>query len=425
MPVSIPRCYDSHVHFLATGLYDSSSSLHGLTDPKKLHLSQFQGLQVRGEWLTNFGWDQHLFPDKKIPHRNDLDRVSQDRPIFLSRADGHACWVNQKTLEIAGLWKQKSEWSSEDSALAEFDSDGWPSGILYESLMYAVYARIPSLTRDQKKFAYLRAQEIFKSAGFSHIRDMECNSNHFETLMAIQDAGDLKLYVEENFNLENLEDLDKVVSSAVQARREANGRIRVIGIKFYLDGALGSQGAWVSEAYSGTESHGFCLWPAEAVEEILIKSWSEGLSVAVHALGDRASHFMMEIATRVKKQRNLTGAIHLEHAEILRDPTIELMRSLNVRCHIQPCHWLTDRRWLKDKQPKNWRQSFPSARLIAAGVPISFGSDSPIEKPSIAANLEALHDLTKEGIPQPLDNWWKYCSHPDTSWGAGEITKLP
>lgn len=425
MPLSIPRCYDSHVHFLATGLFDPSESLHGLTDPKSLRLVQFRGLHIRGEWLTNFGWDHHLFSGKKLPHRKDLDSVSKDRPIFLSRADGHACWLNQKALEVAGLWKAKSQWAQDQAALAEFDEDGWPLGILYESLMYSVYAQVPSLTPEQKKEAYLRAQGIFQGAGYSHIRDMECNAHHFQTLMALEDHGLLKLYTELNFNLEKLADLDRLVESAVQARNESKGHLRVIGIKFYLDGALGSQGAWVSEKYAGSDSNGFCLWPPDAIEEIVIKSWSQGLSVAVHALGDQASHFMMEVAAKIQRERNLTGQIHLEHVEILRDATIQMMKSLNVRCHIQPCHWLTDRRWLKDKQPNNWRLSFPAARLIAAGIPVSFGSDSPIEKPSIANNLEALHDLVKEGIPQPLDQWWKYCSHPDTSWGASEVTRLP
>jgi len=430
MRLEIPRCYDSHVHFLATGLFDPSQSLNSLKAPTEISMEHFSTIHSRGEWLTGFGWDQFNFRNEKLPHRKDLAHLATDQAILLSRADGHAAWLNEKALQLAGLWKSKDQFPQEFVELAEFDSDGWPTGILYENAMYFVYGMIPSLSAEQKKSAYLKSQQIFESGGFTHIRDMECNAHHFQVLKKMEDEKLLSLYVEENFNLEKIHDLDALILEALQARKEPSQQLRVLGIKFYLDGALGSEGAWVSEAY-GQESpqtqkkFGFCLWEEQQIEEILIKTWEQKLSVAVHALGDQASKHLLRIATRLKNQRSISGPLHLEHVEILQDESIAMMKNLEVRCHLQPCHWLTDRKWLREKQKTNWKLAFPIARLRKAQIPFSFGSDSPIEPPSIENNRKALVDLEDAGISGPVEtwwtewrnSWWQAHSHPDTSWG--------
>lgn len=423
MPFDVRRCYDSHLHLLATGLFDRALGLHGLVDPALVTATSFGESHDRGEWITSFGWDHHRFPGKKLPHRSQLDRVSAARPILLSRGDGHACWVNRRALEIAGLWKRREEWSEEFRALAEFDEDGWPSGILYEKVMYIVYGLIPSLSGEQKRAAFRRAMKLLNAGGFTHARDMECNAGHFEVLRSLEDAGEVTLYLEENFNLDTIDQLDGVLRSCLEARREPSRRLRVKGIKFYVDGALGSHGAWVSEPYAGTDTRGFCTWKDEEILEMLTKTWSAGLDVSVHTLGDEAVHFMVKHA-RAVFDGGIKGRLNLEHTELLRDDTIALMRGLDVVCHLQPCHWLTDRAWLMEKQPKLWRLSFPWARLEAAGIPIQFGSDTPIEEPSLRNNLEAVEDLHRHGIPRPARTWWSYHSHPDPDWGAECVTRI-
>lgn len=423
MPFDIPRCYDSHLHLLATGIYDRGLGLHNLADPGSLGSASFTVAHDRGDWITSFGWDHHRFPGKKLPHRSQLDRVSLTRPILLSRGDGHACWVNRRALEIAGLWRERAAWPADLRALAEFDEDGWPSGILYEKLMYTVHALIPSLTETQKKNYFRRAMGLLNEAGYTHARDMECNSGHFQVLRALEDAGEVSVYLEENFNLDTIDQLDGTLRACLEARREPSRRLRVKGVKLYLDGALGSQGAWVSEPYVGTETRGFCTWKAEEVRELLARTWRAGLDVSVHALGDEAGHFMVTQA-RAVVAAGIRGRLNLEHTELLRDETIALMKGLDLTCHLQPCHWLTDRAWLVEKQPRLWKIAFPWARLEAAGIPFHFGSDTPIERPSLGDNFAAIEDLHRQGIARPARPWWSYHSHPDTSWGAECVTRV-
>lgn len=423
MPFDIRRCYDSHLHLLATGIYDRALGLHGLQDPETLTSASFTEAHDRGEWITSFGWDHHRFPGKKLPHRSQLDRVSSTRPVLLSRGDGHACWVNRRALELAGLWKKRSEWTEEFRTLAEFDDDDWPSGVLYEKLMYIVYALIPSLTGEQKKAYFRRAMKLLNNAGYTHARDMECNAGHYQVLRTLEDAGEVSLYLEENFNLDTIEQLDGVLRSCLEARREPSRRLRVKGIKFYVDGALGSQGAWVSEPYAGTEARGFCTWKPDEIVELLTRTWNAGLEVSVHTLGDEAVHFMVTHA-RAVQATGVKGRLNLEHTELLRDETIALMQGLDVVCHLQPCHWLTDRAWLMEKQPKLWKSAFPWARLEKAGIPICFGSDTPIERPSLSDNLQAIEDLHRHGIARPARPWWSFHSHPDPEWGSECVTRI-
>lgn len=130
MKIEIPRCYDSHVHFLATGLFDPSQSLQSLKSPIEISMKHFSPIHSRGAWLTGFGWDQFNFKNQQLPHLKDLAHLETDKAILLSRADGHAAWLNEKALLLAGLWKSKDQFPKEFVELAEFDANGWPTGIL-------------------------------------------------------------------------------------------------------------------------------------------------------------------------------------------------------------------------------------------------------------------------------------------------------
>ena len=116
--------------------------------------------------------------------------------------------------------------------------------------------------------------------------------------------------------------------------------------------------------------------------------------------------------------------MNLEHCEVVRPETISLMRSLNIRCHLQPSHFLSDRKWLKEKLKSLYKFSFPWRNLTEGGIPINFGSDSPIEFPSLLNSQKALELANLEGIPYPPISPWAFHSHPDGSWGSKCFTRI-
>jgi predicted amidohydrolase YtcJ len=415
----IPRCFDSHTHFLATGMMQKGLRLFDLHSPEDVVRLQVRPEHFRGDWLVGFGWDQSKWPCKDFPTREALDRVFPDFPVAFSRADGHALWLNSKALEIAGYLNQNEiEKPTPKGGLILRDSQGFPTGIFIELAKVEVDFLIPDYSKLQKRDFLLAAVQAFNSAGFTHIRDMTCNLAQWEILREMDLAGQLTLYVEENFVCENLTDFQRALAELQQARAAETPHLKATGIKFFFDGALGSQGAYLSQFYPGTQQRGLILWELDEVAEVIKDTWKSGFEVCVHTIGDEAAHLILKTALKVQEEQNLQGVLNIEHGEVVRPETLDLMQKLDVVCHLQPCHWLSDRRWLKEKLGELYSYVFPWAELQKRQISFQWGSDTPIEEPSVFNNFRALEESPREGIAPVQGFPLAAHSHRNPQWGA-------
>jgi predicted amidohydrolase YtcJ len=431
----IQNCYDSHVHWLGTGQWARDLRLHPMRDPEtdlKKIIESAPRLAPAGEtsWLTGRGWDQNLFLTKTFPTHEMLDRHFADRPVYFVRVDGHAAWVNRRAFELAGLW-HKNPISPEGGAIL-LKSDGYPSGVVLDQAMGLFEKLLPRPGRKQIEQDLLRAQKIFNDAGFTHIRDMSCDSDQWAAACAIEARGELTLAVEQMFSAENPERFHEQLRFALEARRERQNRpqslLRVAGVKIYADGALGSEGAWLSQPYQGAKNalhpHGLQLLSQDVLIDCMVKAWQNQMPLAVHALGDAAVDFVVNGAIFAREKYDVNGLLHLEHVEVLRLETIEKMKSLRVMCHMQPCHYLSDRRWLKEKLGALTSEAFRWAALEKNEIPISMGSDSPIEPVSLQRNIDAMMAAAEEGIAPTTRPVTTFQSHPDLTWVPNTQTRF-
>jgi predicted amidohydrolase YtcJ len=266
--------------------------------------------------------------------------------------------------------------------------------------------------------------EVFLRAGFSHIRDVGGCLRHWELASELEREGKLNLFVEMFFNLDDIGDLSEKIKEILESRTRRSEYLRVGGLKLFYDGALGSDGAYLSQNYPGQDHCGLRLLELSKIEEILHRCWEKNIPVAIHTLGDEAVHQVVQVANRLK-ERGIEGKLNLEHCEVVRDETINLMKSLNVHCHLQPSHFIEDRRWLRHKLGNLYQYCFPWKKLIEASIPVSFGSDSPIEEPSLKKTKEALLLAQEEEIDlPPLREPLVFHSHPDSNWGGHCITNV-
>ncbi|MGE5086527.1 MAG: amidohydrolase [Bacillota bacterium] len=397
MLLKIPRLYDSHTHFLATGEFAAGLNLFNLSSAEAVKDLQLEGKTAfRGGWLVGFGWDENKWDSKTLPSREVLDAAFPDFPVYLCRADGHTAWVNTKALQALGLQAE--------------------SGLLSEKDHLQSWERIPPYEKTQQWQQVLAGCKLYNRAGFTHIRDMSGTESLWNLLTEMENAGELTLAVEENFTFHELNDLDRVIAEALACRKHETKLLRSKGVKFFYDGSLGSETALLSQPYGGHgNKFGKVLWNLTEVEEILKKTWTAGLEVSVHTIGDEAAHHIVQTARKVSAQ-GYVGRLNLEHAQVLRPETIQMMKPLHVRCHMQPCHWLSDRVWLKEKLVGLYKFVFPWEALRAAQIPISFGCDSPIEPTSFFANKAALEQSPKEDIKKFKGDLAVVHSHPDASY---------
>lgn len=413
----IDACFDSHVHWAATGEFAQRLQLGALKSANEIQQLKPEAHHFQGEWLLGFGWDDNTWPEK--PSRGVLDKWFPDKPVALTRADGHALWVNTEALKRSKLLE------GERPVLAggriELLPDGSPSGILIDQASELVEAFIPQATGFEIRRNMLRAMKMFNAQGFTHIRDMTCDEFQWHEALKLEQSGVLTMAVEEYFWLKSPSNLTAVLKLMKEARAAQTGNLRAMGAKIFLDGALGSEGAWLSKCYHGRSHAGLKLWEESALREALAKIWEAGFHVAVHAIGDEASDWIVNIAGDLHTG-GVKGALHIEHGELIRPETIQKMKSLAIECHLQPTHWLSDQKWLKEKIGPLMDFAFPWRRLQEAEVTFDFGSDSPIEPPSVKRTFEALRSASEAGIPRLLGMPSSYMGHRDLSWAPNSYS---
>lgn len=387
---SIGQLYDSHVHWFMTGDLALGLSLSEVSSLRQLQSLEIKPAHWRGSFLCGFGWDETKF-DKSLRLSCDtLDQVFPDVPVFFSRRDGHSSWLNTRALTMLGFMKgfsQNDQGQPHD-----------PPGILREKDHMKALLALPAFSHADVVKRLQAGQDIFLSQGFTHIREMTATLDLWKAAVAMEAEGQLKMHVDLNFVCDNLADFPRALSAWKTAFDHESRRVKARGIKIFFDGSLGSGTALITNRKT-REISGMQLWSMTDFEEVVERTWQAGAEISIHALGDEAVDLVVR-GCRAVNARGISGILNLEHVQVLRPETLPLMKALHVRCHLQPCHWLSDRHFLRGKEFENLAELFPWERLRTNNIPISFGSDSPIEPPNFGQNLKALQLSTEAGIAE-------------------------
>jgi predicted amidohydrolase YtcJ len=419
--IQLKNAYDSHVHWLATGAWARRLNLKSLKSAEDILKIKHKPEHKRGDWLLGFGWDQNTWADQNFPTRELLDRAFPGVPVFFSRADGHAFWVSTVALKRADLFHKNAQ-APEGGKILKGE-DGYPSGVLIDLAGSAVENLIPKADINECIRDLKAAIEIFNQAGFTHIRDMSCDEAQWNASVTLYDRGELSLAVEQCFSADHPNDFHKALNLALRARQKYPKLIRPHAVKIYFDGALGSEGALLSKPYPSGSGQGLQLLERIALKDMIREVWQHNFAVAVHAIGDEACHQVASVAHELWEMGE-DGDLHIEHAQVMRPETIQLLKGRRAFCHMQPCHFLSDQFWLKEKLGTLYEYAFPWRALEDLEIRFDFGSDSPIEVPSIKNNVEALKEAASHDIQNIKKPWANYHSHPDTTWTPNTFTEF-
>lgn len=421
-PHTLHNLYDSHVHWFYTGQLASTWNLKSIIDPLDIIKTEIKSEYMRGEWITGFGWDETKWPAQFKVHRDFLDQLSVVKPIHLSRTDGHSGWVNTCGLQRLGFLDPRDDQFKLFARDIMIDAQGSPTGLLKESAHMHALFNLPKPSIELEKKFLLQGAEIFNRAGFTHIRDMTSNASYWSQNRELVDNPEFLLHTEHWFVCENIKNIVDVVDQLNFCKTQENSWMKVRGVKIFIDGSLGSETACLSRNYAGQNHKGQMIWNEEDIKKVFKIVWKNKLEIAFHVIGDEASHQVVQWAREVYAE-GVQGNLHLEHVEILRPETIQNMKSLHIRCHLQPCHWWNDQKWLQERIGDLYPFSFPWESLRKAQVPFSFGSDSPIEPTGFISNLSALNDSAKKGIRKLRSSAIEFHIYPNRDAVSG-WTKL-
>jgi len=414
-----PGFNDTHLHLLGLGEFLNNVQLFGLpgTDHVVQKLKKHINALPSGEnqkWIRGMGWDQNIWEPAEFPQKNILDSVSSERPICLSRADGHAFWVNSKALELAGITNDTPD--PPGGKIIRINESEVPSGVLLDRAMDLISRVVPPLSAYERKNYIITAIQHLHSFGITSIGDAGTDPETFKVLGDLLNAGKLNLRINAMIPWRE-KSADYVITE--------NEYLRAKTYKIYLDGALGSRGAALLEPYSDDKTNaGLLLEKIEEVSQFVSMVNKNGYQVAIHAIGDRANRLALDCFQNGSEPTS-SSRNRIEHAQIIHKTDLQRFKDLNVLAAIQPTHCTSDMGWTEERLGKNRISSaYPWASLVEMGLPLLGGSDAPIESPDplkglFAASTRQNEDLHPEGGWYPREKLsLKNAFKAYTEWAA-------
>jgi predicted amidohydrolase YtcJ len=394
---AVPGLVDAHGHLESLGETLESVDLLGCKSLDELveRVAARAATQPAGSWILGRGWDQTLFPGQEFPAHGALSARVAEHPVFLERVDGHAAFVNAKALELAGL---TGALPTVEGGRIVVDAAGRPTGVLVDAATALVSTRIPSPDRATRARRILAAQQALLACGLVGMHDMGTAPETLEVLRELEESGQLKLRVASylwaneglapfgRFHL--VEDLD--------------AKLRVIGAKLMVDGALGSRGAALLEPYSDApDERGLLQMSAADFAVRLREAVRAGLQPATHAIGDEGNRMVLDAyAAEGRPLARLRPRI--EHAQVVAESDWPRFELLGVIPSVQPTHATSDMRWAEARLgPERVRGAYAWRRLQGPHAPLAAGSDFPVEHPSPLAGLYAARTRQDaQGMPE-------------------------
>ena len=389
---------DSHMHLLNFGqslaaaqLAPHTESLAGMLDYLKSFLAANPPRE--GQWLTGRGWNQDYFTDvSRMPNRQDLDTVSAEVPIMITRACGHCCVVNSRVLALAGI--------TADTPVPEGGSigmtDGQPDGRLCDNAMELLEGVLPLPGKEElKQMIRLACQNLNRFGVTSSQTDDYCvfRAIPFETVNAayreLEESGELTVRVYEQSNFTELSELQRFVESG-NVTGTGTDLFRIGPLKMLGDGALGSRTAHLSSPYPGTEDCGFNLFSDEHMNSMVSYAHNHGMQVAIHAIGDACLDQVLNAVELALRENPRADHRHgVVHCQASRPDQLERIARLNMHVYAQSIFLDYDNHIVgKVLTPELATSSYSWKTLMQKGVSVSNGSDCPVELPDVMEGIQ-------------------------------------
>jgi predicted amidohydrolase YtcJ len=382
----LPGLIDAHGHVMSLGL---NALQLDLSDTRTLQEAQakiaaYAAANPTPRWIVGRGWNQEIWGLGRFPTAAELDMAVKDRPVWLGRVDGHAGWANSAAMKEAGITARTPSPAGGRIEMAK----GQPTGIFVDAAAELVDKVVPPplpRTRDQ---ALERAQQIMLSFGLTAAADMGTSPEDWLVMRRAGDEGRLQVRI-----LAYGSGVDSALAIAGTKPTQwlYGDRLRLVGVKLYADGALGSRGAWLKQPYKdrpGERGLGF-LTDTE-IRNLMSRAAMDHFQIAVHAIGDAANAQVLgaieELADTYKGDRRW----RIEHAQIVDPADLPRFGRFGTIASMQPVHETSDWKMAEARMGiERLGGAYAWRSMIANGVPLAFGSDFPVESPNPFPGLAA------------------------------------
>src|SRR5438874_49091 len=382
----VPGMTDAHYHFIGVGQREMTLNLEGIDSLQKFLAKVRERVDQKrpGEWVTGRGWIETFWKPPVFPTRWDLDKISPNNPVFLTRADGHGAVANSAALRIGGVTKDSKD--PFGGQILRDKQTGEPVGMLLDNAQGFVSRHLPAPTQAEIEQAIILANKRSIELGLTQVQDPGGSYRDVDLYKKLYGEGKLKLRI-----------YKAVYGPGPEAKRllsegpiiEAFGdRLNVRTIKVVSDGALGSRGAALLEPYSDApDSKGFLRVKEEDLLPMLKEALQKGIQVQTHAIGDYANRFILDEYEKAlnavpKSERKIAEPRWRdEHSQIVNPIDIPRFAKLGIIPSMQASHAIGDLHFAPARLGmKRSTGAYAWNSFIKSGVVVPGGSDAPVER---------------------------------------------
>ncbi|MCR9180783.1 MAG: amidohydrolase family protein [Erythrobacteraceae bacterium] len=401
--VMIPGMIDAHVHVGQIGFAAMTLDLSDTNslDEALQKIAQFANDNPGRPWILGRGWNQEKWGLGRFPTAAELDAVVSDRPVLLDRADGHAAWANSLAMEQAGV---TAATKAPAGGRIIRDAAGKLTGVFVDSAIGLVGKSVPDPRPADYDRALALAQERLIANGVTAVGDMAVSMHEWHAYRRAADLGQLRIRV---MAYANSPELMELVGGTGPTPWLYDDRLRLNGIKLYVDGALGSRGAALKEPYADEPgTSGLALTKPAQLRNLMSRAAMGNFQTAIHAIGDAANADVLNAIEELSETYTGDRRWRIEHAQIIDPADIPRLGQHGVIASMQPLHQTSDRTMAEARLgPDRLDGAYPWRSIIQAGGRLAFGSDAPVEPADPFAGMAAAISRT-DADGEPFGGWF-------------------
>jgi predicted amidohydrolase YtcJ len=280
---------------------------------------------------------------------------------------------------------------------------GKPSGIFIDAASELVGKHVPAPSPRDRDLALAEAQQALLKVGITSIADMGTSIEDWQSFRRAGDDGWLSIRI-----FSYAAGIDNMVAIAGPKPTPwlYEDRLRMGGVKLYLDGALGSRGAWLKKPYADAPGQtGLQFMSSSDLRNVMVRASMDGFQPAVHAIGDAANADAIGAVEDLADTYNNDRRWRIEHVQVVDPADLPKLAGNGIISSMQPVHQTSDRQMAEARLgSERLKGAYAWASILKAGGKLAFGSDTPVESPNPFHGL-AVAISREDEKGQPFGGW--------------------
>jgi predicted amidohydrolase YtcJ len=404
----VPGMIDAHGHVMGTGFAKMTLdlSMAKTLDEALSRISAWAAAHPDAPWILGSGWNQVQWGLDRMPTAAELDGATGGKPAWLTRVDGHAGWANSAAISAAGVTATTAAPAGGEIlriAGSAPGRNGQPSGVFVDGAMTLIEAKMPKPRPEDRDTALGEAQLALLAQGVTAIADMGTSIEDWQSMRRTADAGRLRIRIVTYADgIDNM----TLIGGPRPTPWLYDDHLKMNGVKLYLDGALGSRGAWLKQPYADAAgTRGLPRMNETQLNNLMSRAAMDNFQIAVHAIGDKANATVLDSIEELSATYKGDRRWRIEHAQIVDPADLPRFGKFGTIASMQPQHEASDRTMAEARLgPDRLGGAYAWKSIAATGAPLAFGSDTPVEPAQPFVGLAVA--ITRQGADgQPFNGW--------------------